>query len=235
MGRKKKAAKALTLPAYREEEDYLPAHPRKKFKARNKAQTLCLRTIEDNEIALLSGSPGTGKTYLAVAAAVEALDEGIIDRIVLIRPAMEAGESIGFLPGTLQEKVLPFLRPLYDSLHDIVGKVQTEKWEENGKIEVTSLGYSRGRTFSKCFVICDEAQNASYEQVIMLLTRIGFESRMIICGDLSQSDLDDRYQGGFLNAMNRLEGVKGIGVFQFLDKDVVRNPIIKEILARYKD
>ncbi|MDN4074804.1 PhoH family protein [Fictibacillus terranigra] len=180
------------------------------------------------------GPAGTGKTYLAVVMAVTALKEGKIKKIVLTRPAVEAGESLGFLPGDLKEKVDPYLRPLYDALHDLLGMEHTERLLERGTIEIAPLAYMRGRTLDECFVILDEAQNTSPEQMKMFLTRLGFGSKMVITGDLTQIDLPKGKESGLKIAERTLNGVPGIQFIFLKQLDVVRHPLVQRIISAYE-
>ncbi|MGG1573584.1 PhoH family protein [Fictibacillus sp. NRS-1165] len=180
------------------------------------------------------GPAGTGKTYLAVVMAVAALKEGKIKKIVLTRPAVEAGESLGFLPGDLKEKVDPYLRPLYDALHDLLGMEHTERLLERGTIEIAPLAYMRGRTLDECFVILDEAQNTSPEQMKMFLTRLGFGSKMVITGDLTQIDLPKGKESGLKIAERTLNGVPGIQFIFLKQLDVVRHPLVQRIISAYE-
>jgi phosphate starvation-inducible PhoH-like protein len=180
------------------------------------------------------GPAGTGKTYLAMAAAVSALAQRKVKRIVLTRPAVEAGERLGFLPGDLQEKVSPYLRPLYDALHDMVGAERATQYMEKGVIEVAPLAFMRGRTLNASFVILDEAQNTTREQMKMFLTRLGYDSSAVITGDISQVDLPSHQDSGLRHALQILRGVDGIGVCEFSKADVVRHPLVKRIIAAYE-
>lgn len=179
------------------------------------------------------GPAGTGKTYLAVAMAVARMISGEVDRIILSRPAVEAGESLGFLPGDLKEKVDPYLRPLYDALYDMLPAEQVEKRLLSGQIEVAPLAYMRGRTLSNAYIILDEAQNTSPMQMKMFLTRFGENSRMTVCGDPSQVDLPPATESGLAHALGLLDAVKGIGVTRFTEKDVVRHPLVARIVEAY--
>jgi phosphate starvation-inducible PhoH-like protein len=200
---------------------------------RNVHQTDYVRAMQTNEMVFGIGPAGTGKTYLAVAQAVSLLLEGKIDRIILSRPAVEAGERLGFLPGDIKEKVDPYLRPLYDALHDLLPPEQVIKYLSNGEIEVAPLAFMRGRTLSQAFVILDEAQNATAMQMKMLLTRLGPNSRMVINGDLTQTDLPGGVTSGLKNAMQVLQAVRDIPFIIFDDKDVMRHPLVAKIVQAY--
>ncbi len=193
-----------------------------------------LDSIERNDMVFGIGPAGTGKTYLAVAMAVSALLNKRVSRIVLTRPAVEAGERLGFLPGTLQEKIDPYLRPLYDALFDMVETEKVEKMLERNTIEIAPLAFMRGRTLNECFIILDEAQNATPEQMKMILTRQGFGSKMVITGDLTQIDLPYGRRSGLLDAAEVLRGVEGIGFVYFDEKDVVRHPLVQRIVKAYE-
>ena len=189
--------------------------------------------IEHHDLTFGIGPAGTGKTYLAVAMAVAALLNKRVSRIVLTRPAVEAGEHLGFLPGTLQEKVDPYLRPLYDALFDMVDPERVEKLIERNTIEIAPLAFMRGRTLNDCFIILDEAQNTTAEQMKMILTRQGFNSKMVITGDQTQVDLPGGKKSGLLNAAEVLNGVEGIAFVNFNDKDVVRHELVQRIVRAY--
>jgi phosphate starvation-inducible PhoH-like protein len=189
--------------------------------------------IENHDLTFGIGPAGTGKTYLAVAMAVSALLNKKVSRIVLTRPAVEAGEHLGFLPGTLQEKVDPYLRPLYDALFDMIDSEKVEKLMERNVIEIAPLAFMRGRTLNDCFIILDEAQNTSTEQMKMVLTRQGFNSKMVVTGDQTQIDLPSGKKSGLLNAAEVLRGVEGIAFVTFDDKDVVRHYLVQRIVKAY--
>lgn len=189
--------------------------------------------LKNNDVVFGIGPAGTGKTYLAVVFAVAALKNNEVKKIILTRPAVEAGESLGFLPGDLKEKVDPYLRPLYDALHDMLGVEQTEKLIEKGVIEIAPLAYMRGRTLEDAYVILDEAQNTTDNQMKMFLTRLGFCSKMIVTGDISQIDLPRNTTSGLVRALDILEGVKGISFIHLSAMDVVRHPVVQRIIERY--
>ncbi|MGW8957094.1 PhoH family protein [Paenibacillus sp. NPDC055715] len=190
-------------------------------------------TIKKRDIVFGIGPAGTGKTYLAVVLAVAALKEGSVKRIVLTRPAVEAGENLGFLPGDLQEKVDPYLRPLYDALYDVMGPEQTAKALERGLIEIAPLAYMRGRTLDDSFIILDEAQNTTPEQMKMFLTRLGFGSKMVITGDVTQIDLPRGKKSGLIEANAILQGIEEIGFVHFAQEDVVRHSLVQKIIVAY--
>ncbi|WP_127533012.1 PhoH family protein [Paenibacillus kobensis] len=192
-----------------------------------------IQTIKKKDIVFGIGPAGTGKTYLAVVLAVAALKEGAVKRIMLTRPAVEAGENLGFLPGDLQEKVDPYLRPLYDALHDVLGLEQTTKLFERGMIEVAPLAYMRGRTLDDSFIILDEAQNTTPEQMKMFLTRLGFGSKMVVTGDVTQIDLPRGKKSGLIEASRILQGIAEIGFITFSEQDVVRHTLVQKIITAY--
>ena len=203
------------------------------FEPRGANQRKYLEAIEQNSLTFALGAAGTGKTFLAVAAAVRALRAGAFRRLVISRPVVEAGENLGFLPGDLQAKLNPYMRPVYDALFDLIGFEDVGKLEEVGVIEVAPLAYMRGRTLAHSFVILDEAQNATASQMKMFLTRLGEGSCMVVTGDPSQSDLpNDR--GGFADAVRRLRGHSGIAVVEFSPKDIVRHPLVEQIVRAYE-
>lgn len=190
--------------------------------------------INNNDIVFGIGPAGTGKTYLAMAMAINAFRNNEVDRIILTRPAVEAGESLGFLPGDLQEKIDPYLRPIYDAMFDILGYENFEKFKERGLIEVAPLAYMRGRTLDNAYIILDEAQNTTNEQMKMFLTRIGYGSKAIVTGDITQVDLPRGKKSGLLVATNILRDIKGISFLEFEKTDVVRHPLVQKIIGAYE-
>ncbi len=204
------------------------------IRPRGKNQQGYVRSIRQHDINFGIGPAGTGKTYLAVACAVEALEREEVSRILLVRPAVEAGEKLGFLPGDLAQKVDPYLRPLYDALYEMIGFEKVAKLIERNVIEVAPLAYMRGRTLNGSFVILDESQNTTREQMKMFLTRIGFGSTAVITGDVTQVDLPKGTRSGLLHAMEVLDGVKGIGFTHFTAQDVVRHPLVQHIVQAYE-
>lgn len=192
-----------------------------------------LQAINAHPITFGIGPAGTGKTYLAMAMALRELLEGRVERIILTRPAVEAGEALGFLPGELQEKILPYLTPLYDAMNDMIGKEQTLQMVERGIIEIAPLAYMRGRTLANAFVVLDEAQNATHEQMMMFLTRLGDGSRMVITGDITQIDLPKAKQSGLKEATRILKNIDHICLFYFDGQDVVRHPLVQHIINAY--
>ena len=193
-----------------------------------------IQAIKENTVTLGVGPAGTGKTYLAVAMAVNAFREKKVNRIILTRPAVEAGEKLGFLPGDLQQKVDPYLRPLYDALFDMLGAEGYQKYIERGNIEVAPLAYMRGRTLDDSFIILDEAQNTSCEQMKMFLTRLGFGSKMVITGDVTQIDLPEGKRSGLVDAVKILKGVEDISTITFTGRDVVRHRLVQDIIRAYE-
>jgi phosphate starvation-inducible PhoH-like protein len=206
---------------------------RQELRARTPNQALYLESIASHDITFGIGPAGTGKTYLAVAAAVDALERGSVQRIVLTRPAVEAGERLGFLPGDLTQKVDPYLRPLYDALYDLLGFEKVNKAFERNALEIAPLAFMRGRTLNNAFVILDEAQNTTPEQMKMFLTRIGFGSRAVVTGDVSQIDLPKTQLSGLIDAERVLKRVKGIAICRFTSADVVRHPLVARIVDAY--
>ena len=206
----------------------------KPIKANTVGQQAYMRAIQKNTITIGVGPAGTGKTYLAVAAAVAAFRERSINRIILTRPAVEAGERLGFLPGDLQNKVDPYLRPLYDALYDMLGPETFQKYQERGSIEVAPLAYMRGRTLDDSFIILDEAQNTTKEQMKMFLTRLGFGSKIVITGDVTQIDLPADKTSGLKDAVRVLDGVKDIAICRLTSADVVRHALVQEIINAYE-
>ena len=206
----------------------------KPIKAKTLGQQKYLKAIEKNTITIGVGPAGTGKTYLAVAAAVAAFRERTVNRIILTRPAVEAGERLGFLPGDLQNKVDPYLRPLYDALYDMLGAETFQKYHERGSIEVAPLAYMRGRTLDDSFIILDEAQNTTREQMKMFLTRLGFGSKIVITGDVTQIDLPGDKTSGLKDAIRVLDGVKDIAICRLTSADVVRHALVQQIINAYE-
>ena len=206
----------------------------KPIKAKTVGQQHYMKAIQKNTITIGVGPAGTGKTYLAVAAAVAAFRDKSVNRIILTRPAVEAGERLGFLPGDLQNKVDPYLRPLYDALYDMLGAETFQKYQERGSIEVAPLAYMRGRTLDDSFIILDEAQNTTREQMKMFLTRLGFGSKIVITGDVTQIDLPDDKVSGLKDAVRVLEGVKDIAICRLTSADVVRHALVQEIINAYE-
>ena len=206
----------------------------KPVKPKTLGQKKYIETIRKNTITLGVGPAGTGKTYLAVAMAVTAFRAKELNRIILTRPAVEAGEKLGFLPGDLQSKVDPYLRPLYDALFDMLGAENFQKHQERGDIEVAPLAYMRGRTLDDSFIILDEAQNTTTEQMKMFLTRLGFNSKMVVTGDITQIDLPDGKRSGLKEAIKVLKNIEDIGVVRFNEKDVVRHRLVQDIIKAYE-
>ena len=206
----------------------------KPIKAKTVGQQTYMKAIQKNTITIGVGPAGTGKTYLAVAAAVAAFREKTVNRIILTRPAVEAGERLGFLPGDLQNKVDPYLRPLYDALYDMLGPETFQKYQERGSIEVAPLAYMRGRTLDDSFIILDEAQNTTREQMKMFLTRLGFGSKIVITGDVTQIDLPDDKVSGLKDAVRVLDGVKDIAICRLTSADVVRHALVQQIINAYE-
>ncbi len=207
---------------------------RAELHGRTPRQIAYLQQIQDHDITFGIGPAGTGKTYLAVASAVNAMSRDRVKRIVLVRPAVEAGEKLGFLPGDLNQKVDPYLRPLYDALYDLAGYDTVNKMFERGAIEVAPLAYMRGRTLNQSFIILDEAQNTTPEQMKMFLTRIGFGTKAVITGDVTQIDLQRHQKSGLVEAQKVLKDIKGIAMTHFLTADVVRHPLVQKIVNAYE-
>jgi phosphate starvation-inducible PhoH-like protein len=203
------------------------------LRARTPTQSLYLENIANHDITFGIGPAGTGKTYLAVACAVDALERSSVQRIVLTRPAVEAGERLGFLPGNLNEKVDPYLRPLYDALHDLMGFDKVQKAFERNALEIAPLAFMRGRTLNNAFIILDEAQNTTPEQMKMFLTRIGFGAKAVVTGDVSQIDLPKTQLSGLIDAERVMKRVKGIAITHFTSADVVRHPLVARIVDAY--
>ncbi len=216
-------------------EDILSAvGSRRSIRAKNLAQRRYVELIASHDIAIAIGPAGTGKTYLAMAMAVSALNRKEVSRVILTRPAVEAGERLGFLPGDLAEKVDPYMRPLYDALHDMMDFEKVARLTERGVIEVAPLAFMRGRTLNDAFVILDEAQNTTTEQMKMFLTRLGYNSKAVVTGDITQTDLPDGTRSGLAEATEILDGVEGIGITRFGKSDVVRHPLVQEIIHAYE-
>ena len=194
-----------------------------------------VEAIRKHDVTFGIGPAGTGKTYLAMAMAVEALREEKVSRIILTRPAVEAGETLGFLPGDLLEKITPYLRPLYDALHDMMPVEEIQKNMERGVIEIAPLAYMRGRTLNHAFIVLDEAQNSTSEQMFMFLTRLGFSSKAVITGDPTQIDLPLHKQSGLIEAVHALKKVEGIAIAEFTKRDVVRHPLVQRIIGAYEE
>jgi len=207
---------------------------RKLIRPRGTNQTLYMQRARDHDLAFGVGPAGTGKTYLAVAAAVDALENEEVRRIVLVRPAVEAGERLGFLPGDLSQKVDPYLRPMYDALYDMIGAERVTRLVERNVIEIAPLAFMRGRSLNESFVLLDEAQNTSIEQMKMFLTRIGFGSRAVVTGDITQIDLPSGQTSGLKDAINVLRDVEGISFTYFTPKDVVRHELVQRIVEAYE-
>ncbi|HDR7792030.1 TPA: PhoH family protein [Bacillus luti] len=215
------------------EEEIFKTAKGKSIRVKTMGQRRYIHAMKKNDIVFGIGPAGTGKTYLAVVMAVRALKQGYVKKIILTRPAVEAGESLGFLPGDLKEKVDPYLRPLYDALHDILGQEYTQRMMERGVIEIAPLAYMRGRTLDDSFVILDEAQNTTGAQIKMFLTRLGFSSKMVITGDPSQVDLPKGVKSGLSLASNILSGVSGLSFITLEQTDVVRHPLVQRIIEAY--
>ena len=227
-------AAAEALPALLETR--IQCSPRKPpVVPRTSGQKAYIEAIQKHDITFGIGPAGTGKTFLAVASAVAALKQEKINRIILTRPAVEAGEALGFLPGDLREKILPYLRPLYDSLHDLLDAEEIQKLIDRNIIEIAPLAYMRGRTLGNSYVILDEAQNTTAEQMFMFLTRIGMGSRCVVTGDVTQIDLPRNKLSGLVEAAAALRKVEGIGMHFFTEKDVVRHPLVQSVILAYKD
>lgn len=210
--------------------DYLP----KQAKPKTEGQRRYVSTIAKSEITFGIGPAGTGKTYLAVAMAVQFLKDKKVKRIILTRPAVEAGERLGFLPGDLQAKIDPYLRPLYDALYDMLDAKRIEEYSDTGTIEVAPLAFMRGRTLNDAFIILDEAQNTTSEQMKMFLTRMGFNSRVVVTGDMTQTDLPRHITSGLIAAERMLRGIEGIEFIRFSEADVVRHPLVARIVKAYE-
>ena len=201
----------------------------KSIKPRSEGQKTLMQAIEEKNLTLAIGPAGTGKTYLAISAAVEALEAGTVERIILSRPAMEAGESLGYLPGDMHEKMAPYLRPLYDALGDRLGGKKVRQHMDEGTIEIAPVGFMRGRTLNNAFVVIDEAQNCTYGQIKMLLSRLGWHSTMVVTGDPDQSDLLDG-MSGLAEIAGRLDEIENIAVIRLKSSDIVRHPLVSEML-----
>ena len=229
---------AIRLSSHRPVKDIkniLIKTPKRKILPRSLVQKIYIQSLKDNILTFGTGPAGTGKTYLAVADAVEKITEGSVERIILSRPAVEAGEQLGFLPGDLKEKIDPYLRPLYDALGDCMNREKISKLVEREKIEIAPLAFMRGRTLSNAYIILDEAQNASPVQMKMFLTRLGKDSQMVITGDLSQIDLPLNKKSGLHEALSITKNLKDVSHVKFDEKDVVRHPLVTEIVKSYKN
>jgi len=208
--------------------------PRRAIKTQGKNQSIYIKTIRENDLCFGIGPAGTGKTYLAIAAAIEALQKQVVSKIVLVRPAVEAGEKLGFLPGDLSQKVDPYLRPMYDALYEMLGFDQVNHLIERRAIELAPLAFMRGRSLNDSFIILDEAQNTTVQQMKMFLTRMGFGSKSVINGDITQIDLPTDKVSGLKHAVEVLDGIEGIGIINFNHSDVVRHKVVQNIVEAYE-
>ena len=223
------------LDLYTERKEITKSFLGKSIYPKTFSQKKYVNSLRNKDLVLAIGPAGTGKTYLAVCYAVSKLKDNTYKRIVLTRPVVEAGESLGYLPGDLKEKIDPYLRPLYDALYDTLGLKQTEELIERGVIEIAPLAYMRGRTLENACVILDEAQNTTVNQMKLFLTRLGFNSKMIITGDVTQIDLPQKTKSGLIEAVDRLKGINEIDIIKFEVNDVVRHPLVQKILRRFED
>ncbi len=206
----------------------------KPIRAKTAGQRAYIKAIRENDILFAVGPAGTGKTYLAVCEAVSMLKSGKVNRVVLVRPAVEAGESLGYLPGDLREKIEPYVRPLYDAFYDLLSPERFLRYADKGVIEIVPLAYMRGRTLNESFIILDEAQNTTPQQMKMFLTRLGFGSKAVVTGDMTQTDLPKGSPSGLVSVRNILKGIKGIGFFDLTNSDVVRHEIVQKIVQAYE-
>jgi len=207
----------------------------KPVRARTVNQLLLVNDYRNNDLIIAEGPAGTGKTYTSIALAVRALKEREVKKIILTRPAVEAGERLGFLPGDMKEKLDPYLQPLYDALHDMIPFKKLEMWLEDGTIQIAPLAFMRGRTLESAVVILDEAQNATISQLKMFLTRMGVNSKFIMTGDTTQIDLPKKYESGLLQAMRILAGIEGVSVIKFDERDIVRHKLVRKIVKAYEE
>ena len=229
---------SITKHAEANEDESLATRPknrRGKISGRGKSQQQYLEQIKTNDLTIGVGPAGTGKTYLAVASAVEALESDLVDRLILVRPAVEAGERLGFLPGDLAQKIDPYLRPMYDALFEMMGQQKVAKCIEQNIIEIAPLAYMRGRTLNDSFIILDEAQNTTIAQMKMFLTRIGFGSKAVITGDITQVDLPRDKTSGLRHALKILSDIEEVGITHFHKGDIVRHPLVKKIVHAYEE
>lgn len=224
---------ALTI--YSQRVPIVKTYKGKTLYAKSLSQINYMKTIDKNDLVFATGPAGTGKTYVAVLHSLNKLKNNEISKIILTRPAVEAGESLGFLPGDLKEKIDPYLQPLYDALNDVLGNDNVEGMIERGIIEIAPLAYMRGRTLENAIVILDEAQNTTERQMKMFLTRLGHNSRMIVTGDITQIDLPDKLHSGLIVSANLLKDIKGIGIIEFDKFDVIRHPLVQEIIRKYEE
>lgn len=208
---------------------------RKSIIPKHDAQQNYAQKIDKNDVTFAVGPAGTGKTYLAVSKAIQYFERGDVQRLIFVRPAVEAGEKLGFLPGDLVEKVLPYLRPIYDALYEMIGFKETQKLIQNDVIEILPLAFMRGRTLNESFIILDEAQNTTRAQMKMFLTRMGFGSRAVITGDMTQIDLPRGVHSGLAHAIHLFKNIEGIGICKFTSKDVVRHPLVSRIIDCYEE
>lgn len=222
-------------PSPESRSERLHVGPGREVEPRTAGQALYMKTMRENDIVFAVGPAGTGKTYLAVAMALAELEAGRVNRICLARPAVEAGESLGFLPGDYREKVNPYLRPLYDALQDMLSRQAVERLTGQGVVEVVPLAYMRGRTLGHAFVILDEAQNTTAPQMLMFLTRLGIDSRAVVTGDVTQMDIENPEHSGLVQACRRLEGLDGVGTVHLSGKDIVRHRLVREVIGRWSD
>jgi len=228
--RKKKNTKSKIVDATNSIEQKVDSNFKNRLKPRTENQKNYIKNINDNAITFCQGLPGSGKTHIAVGVALEYLLDSKVKKIIITRPVVEAGEKIGFLPGDANSKLFPYLLPIEDEINYFISPSHNAYLKLNNKIEIVPLGYMRGRNFHNCFIVADECQNASYEQLKMLITRIGNNSKMVLTGDIEQSDLSMHLRGGFLHMMGALSSIEGIGISKLAAVDIVRNPIIAKIM-----